>query len=69
MEIVGRGLTFMGSYMFTSEMKEAAQMLAEEKLVVEDLITSTFPLEDGKKAFDILNTPNNDEIKVQISFE
>lgn len=66
MEIVGRALNFMGSYMFTTEMAEAAQMLAEEKLVVEDLITSTYKLEDGKAAFDVLNTPNNDEIKVQI---
>lgn len=66
MEIVGRGLSFVGSYMFTTEMKEAAQMLADEKLVVEDLITSTYSLENGKAAFDILNTPNNDEIKVQI---
>lgn len=66
MEIVGRGLKFLGSYMFTSEMKEAAQMLADNKLAVEDLITSTYPLEKGKEAFDILNDPNNTEIKVQI---
>ena len=69
MEIVGRGITFMGSYMFTTEMKEAAQMLAEGKLQVEDLITSTYPLTEGKAAFDVLNTPDNDEIKVQLSFE
>lgn len=69
MEIVGRGLTFVGSYMFTTEMKEAAQMLAEEKLVVEDLITSTYSLENGKDAFDVLCTPDNDEIKVQITVE
>lgn len=66
MEIVGRGLKFLGSYMFTSEMQEAAQMLADKKLVVEDLITSTYPLEKGKEAFDVLNDPNNTEIKVQI---
>lgn len=66
MEIVGRGLNFMGSYMFTTEMKEAADMLAENRLEIEDLITSTYPLERGKEAFDILNTPNNEEIKVQI---
>ena len=69
MEIVGRGLKFIGSYMFTTEMKEAAQMLADEKLAVDDLITSTYPLEKGKDAFDVLNTPDNDEIKVQISME
>lgn len=67
MEIVGRGITFAGSYMFTSEMNEAAQMLAEKKLVVEDLITSTYKLEDGKQAFDVLCTPDNNEIKVQIT--
>ena len=67
MEIVGRGIDFVGSYMFSSEMAEAAEMLAEEKLSVEDLITSSYPLERGKEAFDILNDPNNTEIKVQIS--
>lgn len=67
MQIVGRDLKFLGSYMFTTEMKEAAQMLADGKLTVEDLITSTYPLERGKEAFDILNDPNNTEIKVQIS--
>lgn len=66
MEIVGRGLSFVGSYMFTTEMEEAAQMLADGKLQVEDLVTSTFPLERGKEAFDILCEPDNDEIKVQI---
>ena len=67
MQIVGRDLKFLGSYMFTSEMEEAAGMLAAGKLTVEDLITSTYSLEDGKKAFDVLNDPGNTEIKVQIS--
>lgn len=67
MEIVGRGLKFLGSYMFTTEMAEAAQMLADGKLTVEDLITSSYPLAEGKKALDVLNTPGNTEIKVQIT--
>lgn len=66
MEIVGRELKFVGSYMFSTEMAEAEQMLAQGKLVVEDLITSTYSLEEGKTAFDILSQPDNDEIKVQI---
>lgn len=66
MEIVGRGLSFMGSYMFTTEMEEAAQMLAEKKLAVEDLVTSVYKLENGKEAFEVLCTPDNEEIKVQI---
>lgn len=67
MEIVGRGLKFLGSYMFTTEQIEAMNLLADGKLEVKDIITSSFSLEDGKKALDILNAPNN-EIKVQITF-
>lgn len=69
MEIVGRGIKFLGSYMFTTEMAEAAQMFAEGKLNVEELITSSFPLERGNEAFEVLDTPNNSEIKVQISMK
>ncbi len=69
MEIVGRGVKFYGSYMFTNEMEEAAQMLAKEKLQVEDLVTSVFPLEQGADAFRRLNQKDNQEIKVQISLE
>ncbi len=67
MEIVGRGLSFVGSYMFTSEMEEAATMLANNELRVEDLITSDYPLAEGKKAFEVLNDPQNTEIKVQVT--
>lgn len=67
MEIVGRGLKFYGSYMFQSEMKEAAKMLADQRLHVEDLVTSVFPLEEGEKAFALLTDPQNQEIKVQLS--
>lgn len=66
MEIVGRGVKFLGSYMFTTEMKEAEQMLSEGKLTVEDLVTSEYALEDGKQAFDLLCDRNNTEIKVQL---
>ncbi|MDR1018548.1 MAG: alcohol dehydrogenase catalytic domain-containing protein [Lachnospiraceae bacterium] len=66
MEIVGRGLNFIGSYMFTTEMNEAAQMISDGKLEVESLITSTFDLDDGQKAFEALDKPDNTEVKVQI---
>lgn len=66
MEIVGRGLRFLGSYMFGSEMEEAAAMLAEGKLQVDDLVTSVYPLEKGADAFALLANPENNEIKVQL---
>lgn len=67
MHIVGRGVKFFGSYMFTGEMGECVDLLAEGKIGVDDLVTSHFALEDGKAAFDLLCRPGNDEIKVQLS--
>lgn len=67
MQIVGRGLKFLGSYMFTGEMRECARLLADGEIAVGDLVTSTFSLENGKEAFDLLLAPGNEEIKVQIT--
>jgi len=67
MQIVGRGLKFFGSYMFQREQIEAMNLLADGKLGVKDIITSSFDVEEAKKAFDILSAPN-DEIKVQVTF-
>lgn len=66
MQIVGRDTAFLGSYMYTNEIAEAAQLISEGKLVVEDLITSVFPIEEGQKAFDTLTAPDNTEVKVQL---
>jgi threonine dehydrogenase-like Zn-dependent dehydrogenase len=66
MELVGRGINFIGSYMFTTEMKEAMDLIADGKMTVKDLITSSFPLERGQDAFKALIAPGNNEIKVQI---
>ncbi len=66
MQIVGRGTRLFGSYMFTGEMSEAADMLAAGAIQVDDLVTSTFSLADGKQAFDLLCGPNK-EVKVQLA--
>lgn len=68
MQIVARGINFLGSYMFTNEMAEAMDMMADGRVDVRNLITSTFPLHEGKAAFDALLAPNNREIKVQLTF-
>lgn len=68
MQIVARGINFLGSYMFTNEMAEAMDMMADGRVGVRNLITSTFPLHEGKAAFDALLAPNNREIKVQLTF-
>ena len=66
MQLVGRDTAFLGSYMYTNEIAEAAKLVAEGKLFVEDLITATFPLEEGQLAFDMLAAPDNAEVKVQL---
>lgn len=67
MQIVARGISFLGSYMFTTEMAEAMDMLADGRVEVRNLITSTLPLAQGKEAFDALLVPGNREIKVQLT--
>ncbi len=67
MQIVARGIRFVGSYMFTSEMEESMNLLADGKVAVGDLVTSTLPLARGKEAFDLLLAPGNQEIKVQLA--
>ncbi len=67
MQIVARGIKFIGSYMFTSEMEESMNLLADGKVSVGDLVTSAFPLARGKEAFDLLLAPGNHEIKVQLT--
>ncbi len=64
--IVGRGTKLYGSYMFTNEMQEAADILAAGAIRVDDLVTSAFPLEQGEEAFELLCSPGNNEIKVQL---
>lgn len=66
MELVGRDTSFLGSYMYTNEIAEAAQLVSDGKLFVEDLITATFPIEEGQKAFDSLIAPENTQVKVQL---
>lgn len=66
MQIVSRGIRFVGSYMFTGEMEESMRLLADDRVAVGDLITSTLPLARGKEAFDLLLAPENREIKVQL---
>jgi len=64
MPIVARQISILGSYMFTSEMQDVMQMIADKKLNVDELVTSTYPLIDGKRVFDRLCGPTCDDVKV-----
>ncbi|HSN94325.1 MAG TPA: alcohol dehydrogenase catalytic domain-containing protein [Anaerolineaceae bacterium] len=64
MPIVARQISILGSYMFTNEMHDVMQMIVDKKLNVDGLVTSTYPLIDGKRVFDRLCGPSCDDVKV-----
>jgi threonine dehydrogenase-like Zn-dependent dehydrogenase len=64
MQIVGRQISILGSYMFTHEFSEVLEMIAKKKIDVDDLVTSTHPLTLGKYLFDGLCDVNCKDIKV-----
>ena len=66
MQIVARGISIIGSYMFTFEQQDAMKFIAEKKVFVDDIITKTIPLSESADIFQKLSAPNN-EIKVLIS--
>lgn len=67
MQIVGRGISILGSYMFTWQQKDVMQMVAEGKLFVDDLITSTHKLEEGVEVFKDLCAADCKDVKVLIT--
>jgi L-iditol 2-dehydrogenase len=67
MQIVGRNISILGSYMFTWQQKDVMQMVAEGKLFVDDLITSTCKLEEGVEVFKELCAPDCKNVKVLIT--
>lgn len=67
MQIMSRGCNLLGSYMFTTEMADAMKMVSEGKMSVDGIVTSSFSLEDGKQALDLITSPGNSEIKVQMT--
>ncbi len=62
--IVTRQISILGSYMFTTEMQDVMQMIADKNLNVDGLVSSTYPLENGKEIFDLLCGPTCDKVKI-----
>lgn len=58
-------ITILGTYSLTPyEMVEATQIVCEQRINVQDMITHTFPLSDLKEAIDFASNPKNDVLKV-----
>ncbi|MFH2115654.1 MAG: galactitol-1-phosphate 5-dehydrogenase [Spirochaetota bacterium] len=61
---VCKELKLLGSYMYTSEMREGLQMIIDGKINVKQIITSQHPMGDGQKIFEELASGQTDDIKV-----
>ncbi len=69
MQLVSRGVSIIGSYMFRWEQTEAMKMLAEGQIHVDDMITEKISLSESEGVFKELASPDCNEVKVLITGE
>jgi threonine dehydrogenase-like Zn-dependent dehydrogenase len=67
--IVTRQLSLLGSYMFTNEINDVMLSVAQKKVIVDDLITSVHPLEEGASIFNELCKADCKEVKIILTNE
>lgn len=65
--IVARQISLLGSYMFTDEIRTVMDLVARKQVIVDDLITSELPLEQGTEAFEVLCRSDCKDIKVLLT--
>jgi len=65
--LVGRDVGLLGSYMFKWEQKDVMNMIAEGKLEVKDLITSTCKISESEDVFAKLAAPGCKDVKILIT--
>ncbi len=67
MQLVARGVSLIGSYMFTTEQRDVMRMVAEKEIFVDDIVTATVPLAESESLFPRLASPDCAEVKVLIT--
>lgn len=67
MQLVARGVSLIGSYMFRWEQLDVLKMMSEGKIHVRDMITSTCPLSESGDLFAKLSSPGCKDVKVLIT--
>ncbi len=65
--LVGKEIKLLGTHRFHAEYPVAARMIAERRIDVRPIITSTLPMERIREAFDIVRDRSS-QMKVQLSF-
>ena len=66
--IVGKEITFQGTHRFDGEFATAVQMISENRIAVEPIITETYPLDQAVEAFDAARDRSS-AVKVQLGFK
>lgn len=67
MQLVSRGVSLIGSYMFRREQLDVMEMVAAGKVQVSDIITSTHTLPESETLFEKLASPDCSDVKVLIT--
>lgn len=65
-KIVGRGISIIGSYMFTTEQRNVMELIATKQVYVDDMITSKHSMEDAEELFGMLCSPDCKDVKVLV---
>ena len=66
-QLVARGVSLMGCYMFRWEQLDVMKMMAEGKIQVKDMITSSYPLSESEEVFAKLVSPDCNDVKVLVT--
>ncbi len=61
---VCKELKLLGSYMYTSEMREGLKMISDGMVDVKQMITSVLPMSEGPRIFSELVSGQTEEVKV-----
>jgi L-idonate 5-dehydrogenase len=65
--LVGKEISLVGTHRFHAEYRTAAQMIAQRRIDVRPVITSTLPMERIREALDVVRDRSS-QMKVQLSF-
>lgn len=63
---VCKEINIRSSYMYTTEMNEALELIISGKIVVKDIITDSYPMSEGPRIFSALANKQTDDIKVML---
>lgn len=69
MDLAGRKISIHGSYMFTTEMKDAMGFIASGEIDIDLIVTSVRSLEDTPQIYKDLISSGNKEVKVILTTE